>query len=107
MRTLNIYRGYNNVDESVNLLQACYENPLFEEDVTHSTETQTKLHGHKDGLRTSPYDLPAAQTSVHLKRNKKGKRRGIFIVGIVLLAAAAIAIAVAVVVGRKGKIFFS
>jgi len=102
LRTFRHLDGYTNVDDNVNLLQACYENPLFEEDGTLANETHTKLHK-QDGIRTKPYDLNnAAQTSVHYKQSKPKKRR-LYIIGALIAVLAIIAIAVAVIVGQRSK----
>lgn len=105
LRTFRQFAGYHNVDD-VNLLQACYENPLFEEDGTLANETHTKLHK-QDGIRSKPYDLNnAAQTSVHYKQSKPKKRR-LYILGAVIAILAIIAIAVAVIVGQRGELYTS
>lgn len=103
LRTFRHLAGYNNVDDNVNLLQACYENPLFEEDGAIINETQTKIHK-PDGIRAKPYDLNnAAQTSVHFKQSKPKKRR-LYIFGAVIAVLAIVAISVAVIVGQRGKL---
>ena len=95
---------YSNIDEN-ELLQACYENPLFEEDGTVINDTQTKLHRQTDGLRTKPYDPPnAAQTSVHYRPSKPKRRKGLYILGLLLAAVAIIAIITIIIVGKKGKL---
>lgn len=80
----------------------CYENPLFEEDGTVINDTQTKLNRQTDGLRTKPYDLPnAAQTSVHYRPGKPKRRKGLYILGLIIAVVAVIAIITIVVVGQK------
>lgn len=102
LKTFRHLAGYSNVDDNVNLLQACYENPLFEEDGAIVNETHTKLHK-QDGIRSKPYDLNnAAQTSVHYRQSKPKKRR-LYILGAFIAVLAIIAIAVAVIVGQRGK----
>ncbi|XP_053393415.1 atrial natriuretic peptide-converting enzyme-like isoform X1 [Mercenaria mercenaria] len=81
---------------------ACYENPLFEEDGTVINDTQTKLHRQTDGLRTKPYDLPnAAQTSVHYRPSKPKRRRGLYILGLLVAVVAIVAIITIVIVGQR------
>lgn len=95
---------YTDVDENELLLQACYENPLFEEDGTAITDTQTKLHRQTDGLRTKPYDLPnAAQSSVHYRQSKPRKRRGLCVLGVLVAVIVIIAIITAVMIGQRGE----
>ncbi|KAL4240967.1 hypothetical protein ACF0H5_001749 [Mactra antiquata] len=95
---------YSNVDESEHLIQACYENPLFEEDGTVVNDTQTKVHRQNDGLRTKPYELPnAAQTSVHYKQSKPRKRKGLCILAVILTAVVIIAIVAAIMIGQRGE----
>ncbi|XP_060570486.1 atrial natriuretic peptide-converting enzyme-like isoform X2 [Ruditapes philippinarum] len=81
---------------------ACYENPLFEEEGTVINDTQTKLHRQTDGLRTKPYDLPnAAQTSVHYRPSKPKRRKGLYILGLLLALVAIIAIITIIIVGQR------
>lgn len=105
MQTLRQYahrNPYTNVDENQLFLQACYENPLFEEDGTVIHETQTKLNGQVDGLQTKPYNLPnAAQTSVHYRQSKPRKRRTLYIVGFLLTVITFIAIIAAIIAGTR------
>lgn len=107
MQTIRQYTSrnpYSNVDENELLLQACYENPLFEEDGTVINDTQTKLHTQTGSLRTKPYDLPnAAQTSVHYRPGKPKRRKGLYIFGLLVAAIVIIAIITIVIVSQKGK----
>jgi len=105
LKTLKNYTaGYKNVEESTNLLQACYENPLFEEDGTLGNETHTKLHTQADGIKSKHYDVNnGAQTSVHY-RQARPRRRWLYCLALAFAVVAIIAIVVAVIVGqRRGK----
>jgi hypothetical protein len=104
LRQFSNRNPYSNIDENELLLQACYENPLFEEEGTVINDTQTKLHRQTDGLRTKPYDLPnAAQTSVHYRPSKPKRRKGLYILGLLLAVVAIIAIITIIIVGQRGK----
>lgn len=102
--------GYTNVDESVNLLQACYENPLFDDDGTLGGETHTKIHKQPDGFAGKPYDLNngGAQTSVHY-RQAQPRRKFLYCAGLLIACLAIVAIIVAIVISQRnsGKLAFT
>ncbi|KAL3875786.1 hypothetical protein ACJMK2_033703 [Sinanodonta woodiana] len=97
-------------DEGINLLQACYENPLFEEDGeigepvssvrNGPRETIAKGNGSSGNYRFDP--TVAQDTIVDFKESSKWKRRALYIItgGIVIIATLGILTGIIVSKGR-------
>ena len=102
MRTFNYYR---HGDEDINLLQACYENPLFDEDGTVLNDSRGKVPRQVDGIRTKNLELNSVQTSVHYAPEYSSKRKALKILGILVAIAAIIGLIVGIIIGqRRGKV---
>lgn len=105
MRTFNYYR---HGDEDINLLQACYENPLFDEDGTVLNDSRGKgsrqVPRQVDGIRTKNLELNSVQTSVHYTPSYSSKKKALKVLGVIIAIAAIIGLIVGIIIGqRNGK----
>ena len=101
MRTFNYYR---HGDEDINLLQACYENPLFDEDGTVLNDSRRKVPGQVDGIRTKNLEVNSVQTAVHYSPSYSSKKRALKVLGVIVAILAIIGLIVGIIVGqRQGK----
>ena len=104
MRTFNYYR---HGDEDINLLQACYENPLFDEDGTVLNDSRRKVPGQVDGIRTKGLEVNSVQTSVHYSPHDSSKWKALKVFAVIVAVLALIGIIVGIIVGqRQSKYIF-
>ena len=104
MRTFNYYR---HGDEDINLLQACYENPLFDEDGTVLNDSRRKVPGQVDGIRTKGLEVNSVQTSVHYSPHDSSKWKALKVFAVIVAVLAIIGIIVGIIVGqRQSKYIF-
>lgn len=100
----NYYRVSN--DERVNLLQACYDNPLFQEEDGRFHDDQTTGHMDKKGNRSKDYHfngdgIPSSE--VQFKRNDLAKKKRMCILACVIIALAVITLVISLLVHFVGK----
>lgn len=108
---LKVFQFYPS-DERITLLQACYDNPLFdEENGRFTTEEQAKIpHGDKSHQhRANDYHLPLdgiPSTEVRVRSSRISKRKKIWIISGIVIAIVVLAAVIGLVVNFVGKCTF-
>ena len=97
-------------DEHVTLLQACYDNPLFEEDAKAAayqggTSPRTHTANHADPPRAKDYlhARPPQPHEVQFKSPKTRRRRQLWILAFLFTLIAVIALIIGLLVHFLGK----